>query len=185
MPLLDSDITVAKQIFDVNVFALVAVTQAFAPLLIASKGTVVNIGSIVGKFPFPWQGYYNASKAAVNLLSDQLRIELSPFDVKVINVVTGSVRSNFMENLAVAPRIPADSLYSPAKKEVEELMLGELALQNAMKVEVYAEGVASNALKLHPKKLQWIGGETFLIWFGHTFGWATVWVNLPSGSSSA
>jgi 1-acylglycerone phosphate reductase len=72
MPLLDSQISVAREMFDVNVFALVAVTQAFAPLLIASKGTVVNIGSIVGKFPFPWQGFYNASKAAVNLLSDQL-----------------------------------------------------------------------------------------------------------------
>ena len=183
MPLLDSDVAVAKKMFDVNVFALVAVTQAFAPLLIASKGTVVNIGSIVGKFPFPWQGYYNASKAAVNLLSDQLRIELSPFDVKVINVVTGSVRSNFNKNLAAAPRLPPDSLYLPAKQEVEELMLGELALQNAMKVEVYAEGVTRNALKSSPRKIQWIGGETSSIWFGHTFGWATVWVTLPSKSA--
>jgi len=61
-------------------------------------------------------------------------------------------------------------------------MLGELALQNAMKVEVYAEGVASNVLKLNPKKIQWIGGETFLIWFGHTFGWATIWVTLSPES---
>ncbi|KAH8795516.1 putative short-chain dehydrogenase/reductase [Hyaloscypha finlandica] len=153
--------------FDVNVFALIAVTQAFSPLLIASKGTIVKIGSIVGKIPLPWQGYYNASKAAVNLLSDQLRIELSPFNVKVVNIVTGSVLTRFMENLA--SRLPPNSLYSPAKKEVEELMLGELALENAMKVEAYAEGVASNALKSNPKKIQWIGGETFLIWLGDTF----------------
>jgi 1-acylglycerone phosphate reductase len=182
MPLLDSEVAIAKKMFDVNVFALIAVTQAFSPLLIASKGTVVNIGSIVGKFPLPWQGYYNASKAAVNLLSDQLRIELSPFNVKVVNVVTGSVLTRFMENLASPPRLPPNSLYSPAKKEVEELMLGELALENAMKVEVYAEGVASNALKSNPKKIQWIGGETFLIWLGDTFGWATIWVSLLLGS---
>jgi short-subunit dehydrogenase len=182
MPLLDSDVAIAKKMFDVNVFALVAVTQAFSPLLISSKGTIVNIGSIVGKFPLPWQGYYNASKAAVNLLSDQLRIELSPFNVKVVNVVTGSVLTRFMENLASPPRLPQNSLYSPAKKEVEELMLGELALENAMKVEAYAEDVASNALKSNSKKIQWIGGETFLIWLGDTFGWATIWVSLLSGS---
>ena len=180
MPLLDSDVAIAKKMFDVNVFALVAVTQAFSPLLIASKGTIVKIGSIVGKIPLPWQGYYNASKAAVNLLSDQLRIELSPFNVKVVNIITGSVLTRFMENLA--SRLPPNSLYSPAKKEVEELMLGELALENAMKVEAYAEGVASNALKSNPKKIQWIGGETFLIWLGDTFGWATIWVSLLSGS---
>jgi 1-acylglycerone phosphate reductase len=177
MPLLDSEVSVARKIFDLNVFALVAVTQAFAPLLIASQGIVINIGSIVGKFPFPWQGYYNASKAAVNLLSNQLRIELSPFNVKVVNVVTGSVLTRFLENLASPPRLPPNSLYSPAKKEVEELMLGTLALENAMTVEVYAEGVARNALKSKPKKIQWIGGETFKIWLGDTFGWATIWAS--------
>jgi NAD(P)-dependent dehydrogenase (short-subunit alcohol dehydrogenase family) len=52
-PLLDSDIDVARKMFDVNVFAVIEVTKAFAPLLIASKGTIVNIGSIVGHFPLP------------------------------------------------------------------------------------------------------------------------------------
>lgn len=163
--------------FDVNVFALVAVTQAFAPLLIASKGTVVNIGSLVGKFPMPWQGYYNASKAAVNLLSDQLRIELSPFNVKVINVVTGSVLTKFLDNLATPPSLPPNSLYSPAKKEVEDVMVGDRAAKNAVKVEVYAEDVARNALKSSPKKVQWLGGDVFMIWLASAFGWETIWVS--------
>jgi 1-acylglycerone phosphate reductase len=180
MPLLDSEVAVAKNMFDVNVFALVAVTQAFAPLLITSKGTIVNIGSIVGKFPLPWQGYYNASKAAVNLLSDQLRIELSPFNVKVVNVVTGSVTTKFMQNLARPPRLPPKSLYSPAKDEVEDIMAGELALKHAINVEVYAEGVAKNALKSSPKKVQWLGGDVFLIWLASAFGWATVWASIFS-----
>jgi 1-acylglycerone phosphate reductase len=53
MPLLDTEVSVAKKMFDVNVFALVSVTQAFAPLLIASKGTVINIGSVLGHTPIP------------------------------------------------------------------------------------------------------------------------------------
>jgi short-subunit dehydrogenase len=56
MPLLDADINVAKKLFDVNVFGVIAVTQAFSSLLIATKGKVINIGSVVGLFPAPYMG---------------------------------------------------------------------------------------------------------------------------------
>lgn len=60
-PLLDADLDEGKRLFDVNVWGLLAVTQAFAPLLVdaASAGRrprVVNIGSVVGVMPVPWQG---------------------------------------------------------------------------------------------------------------------------------
>jgi 1-acylglycerone phosphate reductase len=71
---------------EVNLFSRVAITQAFAPLLIRSKGTIVNIGSIAGVYPSVWQGLYSASCAAANHWSDILRIEMEPFDVKVILV---------------------------------------------------------------------------------------------------
>jgi 1-acylglycerone phosphate reductase len=86
MPLLDTDIEIVRNMFEVNLFALLATTQAFAPLLLKSKGTIVNIGSIAGVAPLAWQGMYNTSKAAVNLLTDNLRIELEPFGVKVVLV---------------------------------------------------------------------------------------------------
>jgi short-subunit dehydrogenase len=56
MPLLDVNIGVAKKMFDVNVFGLIAVTQAFSSLLIAAKGKIINIGSVVGRFPAPYMG---------------------------------------------------------------------------------------------------------------------------------
>jgi 1-acylglycerone phosphate reductase len=46
MPLLDADISKSKKMFDVNVWGLLAVTQQFAPLLIAAKGTLLNVASI-------------------------------------------------------------------------------------------------------------------------------------------
>lgn len=46
MPLLDTDISKAKKMFDVNIWGLLAVTQQFSPLLIASKGTLLNVASI-------------------------------------------------------------------------------------------------------------------------------------------
>jgi len=69
---------------EVNLFLSVAITQAFTPLLIRSKGTIVNIGSIAGVYPSVWQGMYSVSCAAVHHWADILRNEMEPFDVKVI-----------------------------------------------------------------------------------------------------
>jgi len=56
MPLLDTDIAESKRLFNVNVWGLLAVTQAFAPMLIRSKGVVLNIASIAGAVRMAWQG---------------------------------------------------------------------------------------------------------------------------------
>jgi 1-acylglycerone phosphate reductase len=76
MPLLDVDIKAAKKLYDVNVWGLLATTQAFVPLLITAKGTIVNIGSTAGTLALPYRGIYTSSKAAVHLMTDTLRIEL-------------------------------------------------------------------------------------------------------------
>lgn len=54
MPTLDVDIDDAKKLFDVNLWGALAVSQAFAPLVIAAKGTVVNISSISSHIYVPW-----------------------------------------------------------------------------------------------------------------------------------
>jgi 1-acylglycerone phosphate reductase len=85
MPLLDADTQSVNKNFDVNVFGLLAVTQAFFPLLREGKGTVVNQCSIAslagGRQPFI--GSYCATKAAVASLNDTMRVEFEPLGVKV------------------------------------------------------------------------------------------------------
>ena len=85
-PLLDANLDDARAAFEVNFFGRAAVTQYFAPLLLRSKGTIINIGSIAAYYPSVWQGMYGASCAAVHQWSDVLRIEMEPFGVKVILV---------------------------------------------------------------------------------------------------
>jgi 1-acylglycerone phosphate reductase len=58
IPLLDASIEEAKKLYDVNVWSILATTQAFAPLLIKAKGTVCNISSIVATMPLAWGGKY-------------------------------------------------------------------------------------------------------------------------------
>jgi len=176
MPLLDTSASTAKKMFDVNVFAIITVTQAFTPLLTKSKGTIINIGSILGHTPFPWSGYYNASKAAVNLLTDQLRLELSPWGIQVILVVAGAIRTQFLQNMPEPPHLPKDSVYAPARAEVEKVMSGAELEKNAADLDASAEEIVINALKANPKKHQWVGAGASKIWFASTFGWSTIWV---------
>lgn len=56
MPTLDCDIETAKSMYDINVWGMVRVTQEFAPLLIAAKGTLVSISSISTSVTTPWMG---------------------------------------------------------------------------------------------------------------------------------
>ncbi len=79
--------------FEVNVLGLLAVTQAFLPLLQngTSPGRIINISSIAGRVTSPFLGVYSASKYAVEALSDALRRELMPFRVKVVIVEPGPI----------------------------------------------------------------------------------------------
>lgn len=120
------------------------------PLLENSKGTIVSISSIASAAPFPWQGWYNASKAAVSSLNNQLRLELSPFDVKVISVIAGGFTSNFFDNSPVKT-LPNNSLYAPGNYEIERIMRGDHAVGALMAAEVFAEEIVLNSLRKKPK----------------------------------
>ncbi|KAL7908202.1 hypothetical protein GGI35DRAFT_453608 [Trichoderma velutinum] len=130
MPVMDLDIAQTRQLFELNVFSLITVTRAFFPLLVKSStgGLVVNNTSCMAlpHASMPFSGAYNASKAAAANFSEVLRLELAPFGIKVINLVTGAVKSTFHAN---APHIslPPTSIYNVAKEAVEKWMSGEEA----------------------------------------------------------
>ena len=83
--------------FKVNVFGLVAVTQAFLPLLRKARGRVVNMSSESGLFALPFLAPYAASKHAVEALSDSLRVELMPSGIKVVVIEPGSIKTSIWE----------------------------------------------------------------------------------------
>lgn len=55
-PLIHASITEGKTLYDVNVWGLLALAQAFSPLLLNAKGVILNISSIAGAVPLAWQG---------------------------------------------------------------------------------------------------------------------------------
>jgi NAD(P)-dependent dehydrogenase (short-subunit alcohol dehydrogenase family) len=83
--------------FDVNVFGHVAVMQAFIPLLRESRGRLINISSVGGRFSQPFVAPYVASKHAVEAISDALRIELRPWGIDVVLIEPGAVATPLWE----------------------------------------------------------------------------------------
>lgn len=86
-----------REQFEVNVFGLVKVTQAFLPHIRATRGRIINISSVSGLATSPYLGPYSASKFAVEAISDALRRELLPFGVKVIVLEPGPIATPIWE----------------------------------------------------------------------------------------
>src|SRR5579871_2131101 len=114
IPLIDADLDSGRKLFEVNFWAVLAMVQAFTPLLVQSKGTIVNISSLGAIVHYPYIGLYNCSKAAVTTASDTLRLELQPLGVKVVTVMVGMVRSRFHDNLPPVV-LPENSFYKPVE----------------------------------------------------------------------
>lgn len=87
------DLAELKRVFEVNVFGLVAVTQAFLPQLREARGRIVNMSSLSALLAVPFLSPYNASKSAVEAISDSLRREVEHFGVEVVIVEPGVTRT--------------------------------------------------------------------------------------------
>jgi len=117
---------------NVNVKGLLAVTQAFLPLLRVASGRLCLISSTNGFFALPFMGPYSASKFAVEALGDSLRVELAPWNIRVSIVQPGAIQTPIWEkskaaNEAMLNRMPAEchALYGKAidvmRREAEKM----------------------------------------------------------------
>lgn len=127
MPILHVDIDKSRELFDLNVYSIIRVSQIFVPLLLKSSHgpMLINNTSASGLLGVgvPFQGAYAASKAAANSITESLRLELDPFGIRVINLLTGGVKSTFFANSS-DEELPKDSIYSIAKEAIESSMAG-------------------------------------------------------------
>jgi 1-acylglycerone phosphate reductase len=97
------------------------------PLLLNSKGMVVNQTSAGSVAVLPFQSVYTASKAAIAMFSNSMRLELDAFGIAVVDLETGVVRSNLIENQKEVnqPSLPEGSIYEPARGIVDKALRQE------------------------------------------------------------
>ncbi|HEU4943052.1 MAG TPA: SDR family oxidoreductase [Gaiellaceae bacterium] len=96
---------------EVNVVGQLRVVQMALPALRASRGRIVNIGSISGRSALPFLGAYAMSKFGLEAMSDSLRVELRPWGIHVAIVEPGTIRTAMWTRERPDPPPEALALY--------------------------------------------------------------------------
>lgn len=105
-----------RQNFETNLFSLIALTQLVIPVMREqSSGRIVNISSVAGRIARPLSSIYDATKHALEAVSDGLRGELAPFGIKVVVIEPGFIITEFLEvaNKEAQPIVEQPGHYAP------------------------------------------------------------------------
>ena len=152
---------------EVNVIGQVAVTQAFLPLLRKGRGRIVNIGSIGGRLSTPFLGAYNASKFAMEALTDSLRMELKPWGISVSIIEPGNIATPMWEKGQGAADVllekltpEAHELYDPAVGALREV--AEKQAREAIPPSAVARAVVHALTAEKPKTRYLVGSDARL-----------------------
>jgi short-subunit dehydrogenase len=128
--LLAADLSIAREEFECNYLAPLRVTRAFAPVLIANKGAVLNMLTILSRVNLPLMGSYCASKAAALSLTQGLRAELGVKGVRVAAALPGAIDTRMTAGLPIPKMSTADAateILDGFERGEEEIYVGDMA----------------------------------------------------------
>ncbi|CAI6094930.1 hypothetical protein V2G26_005020 [Clonostachys chloroleuca] len=176
MPLVDVDLEDGRKIFEANFFGVLAVTQAFLPLLQSTstgergEGHVINVSSIAATMCPPWQGMYASSKAALLAMSHVMRVEFAPLGISVTVVMSGGVETTgIRESQQQSEKLPEGSLYSVLAQSIETNERGRSF--KGTDATYYAKQVVGEILSKRTKPMIWGGAFSWVAWVLSWFGW--------------
>jgi NAD(P)-dependent dehydrogenase (short-subunit alcohol dehydrogenase family) len=155
----------ARRQFDVNLFGLAAMTNAVLPSMRGRQtGTVIHIGSVGGKLWSIMGGWYQASKYALEGLSDCTRNELRPFGIDVVLIEPGGIRSEWRDQ--VIKGIKQTSGSGPYKK-ISEAAVKFFEGVESMEAgpEVVADAVLTACSSKRPKARYVVPGNAKIMLF--------------------
>ncbi|NPA52359.1 MAG: SDR family NAD(P)-dependent oxidoreductase [Aquificae bacterium] len=91
----DMDLGHLREIFEVDFFAPVHLTKLALPYIKKSKGTIINVSSAAGELRVPFESGYTAAKHAFHAFSETLRMEVDNYNINVITVTAGNIKTGF------------------------------------------------------------------------------------------
>ena len=128
------DTTAAEALsqFETNFFGTHRVCRAVLPHLRAQRaGIIINMSSLAGRIPLPFQGFYSATKFAIEAYTEALRMEVRPFGIGVSMIEPGDFATAFTANRRMTREsIPASPYYEPAVRAIATMARDEQANQD-------------------------------------------------------
>ncbi|MEX2592284.1 MAG: SDR family oxidoreductase [Anditalea sp.] len=115
---INTDIKRELDIIQLNIGAYVILTKCFLKDMVArNEGNILNLGSIAGEMPGPWQSVYHGTKAFVNSWSEAIRNELKDTNISVTVLLPGATDTDFFAkaNMENSKIVQESSLADPVK----------------------------------------------------------------------
>lgn len=154
----------AKKQFETNFFGTIRVIEAAMPQMIAQKGgKIITVGSIGGRIAIPYQGLYSASKSAIAIYSDALRMECKKYNIKVSVVEPGDTKTDFDQRRVVRDQ----NIPEPVNKEmIRAVGIMRKAEHNGRDAEKVAKVIYKVVKSKNPKSRYTSGIDAKLVAYG-------------------
>lgn len=151
-----TDMAEVQRIFDVNLFGMFRATKAAIPYMRQSGGgRIVSVSSVAAIAAIPFQAFYSATKAGVNMLTLALRNEVKPFGITLSAVMPGDVQTGFTD-ARLKNETGADVYGGVIEKAVAAMEKDE---RGGMRPEAVARLILRVAQKKNPKAWYIAGGK--------------------------
>ena len=139
----------AKAVFDINVFGIMRMTNAVLPVMRRQRGgRIVNLSSILGLIPAPYNALYASTKHAIEGYSESLDHEVRTQGIRIVLVEPGVTRTAFEDNITRPDRPLA--VYDTVRADAQKLMREIVASGDAP--EVVADAVVRAANAASPRR---------------------------------
>ena len=153
-----------RRLYDSNLFGLLAVTQAFLPLIRQARGRIVNVGSIAALMVTPFHGIYSSAKLAVHGLTNALRLELKPFGVQVSLMIYGGVQTAIWDSSVkvttdISNRLPPEFNDLYAERQRKALEFFSTRGRKGLLPEEAAQPILHALTAKHPKRTYFAGSD--------------------------
>jgi short-subunit dehydrogenase len=156
----ETSIEDARHQFEVNIFGLSRLTQMIIPFMRKNgSGRIINISSIGGRAYAPFGAYYHATKHALEGFSDCLRVELNPFNIKVVVIQPGFIESEWSgiatENLI---KNSEKGVYARSVRKYADIINDIYQNQKASHPDVIGDIIIKAATKKNPR-IRYVAGK--------------------------
>ena len=148
----NSDWGPLQTVLDTNVTGLVALTRACLPRLIEARGSIINLSSVAGTYPYRGGAVYGATKAFVRQFSLMLRNDLAGTGVRVTSIEPGMAETEFTLVRNGGDQAASDALYAG----LEAMTADDLA-ETILWVASRPAHLNVNAIELMPTRQSWAG----------------------------